>query len=76
VRAPFASPLLGDGENHGDPGFERLLEGYQDQVSFLPAVKKTQVFHASENRASEAMSKLFDELRTEYDFICLSILRR
>jgi len=52
---------------------EAILRDVETKISFLPAVKKTPIFHTSEVLASEAMRKLFDELRAEYDYVVVDL---
>lgn len=40
---------------------------------FLPAVRRRPLFHTSEILAAEAMRKLFDQLRTTYDYIIVDL---
>ena len=52
---------------------EAILRNAETGIYFLPAVKKTPIFHTSEVLASETMKKLFDELRGEYDYIIVDL---
>ena len=42
-------------------------------LSFLPAVKKTALFHTSEILASEATKKLFDKLRANFEYVVVDL---
>jgi len=52
---------------------EAIWRDVETKISFFPAVKKTPIFHTSEVLASEAMRKLFDELRVEYDYVIVDL---
>ena len=42
-------------------------------LSFLPTVKRAPLFHTSEILASEATKKLFDKLRTNFDYVVVDL---
>ena len=42
-------------------------------LSFLPTVKRAPLFHTSEILASEATKKLFDRLRTNFDYVVVDL---
>ena len=42
-------------------------------LSFLPTVKRGPLFHTSEILASEATKKLFDKLRTNFDYVVVDL---
>jgi polysaccharide biosynthesis transport protein len=43
------------------------------KIAFLPAVRKRPIFHSSDILASDAMRRLFDELRTEYEYVVVDL---
>jgi succinoglycan biosynthesis transport protein ExoP len=52
---------------------EAIWKDAKTNISLLPTVKKTPIFHTSEILGSEAMRKLFEELRAEYDYVVVDL---
>jgi len=52
---------------------EAIRKDAKTNISLLPMVKKTPLFHTGEILASDAMRKLFDELRAEYDYVVVDL---
>jgi exopolysaccharide transport family protein len=52
---------------------ETVWSDQNSNLSFLPAVKKAPLFHTSEILASEATKKLFDKLRTNFDYVVVDL---
>ena len=52
---------------------DTLWSDPNSNLSFLPTVKRAPLFHTSEILASEATKKLFDKLRTNFDYIVVDL---
>ena len=58
----------------GKSSLEDLVWSDQsNSLSFLPTVKRAPLFHTSEILASEATKKLFDKLRTNFDYVVVDL---
>jgi polysaccharide biosynthesis transport protein len=81
LRNPSLSRMLAPNANFGIVDVvsgrcskkEAIWRDSKTNMTFLPTVKKTPIFHTSEILASEAMRKLFDELRAEYDYVVVDL---
>ena len=52
---------------------ETVWSDPSSNLSFLPTVKRAPLFHTSEILASEATKKLFDKLRTNFDYVVVDL---
>ncbi|MBN9043637.1 MAG: protein tyrosine kinase [Rhizobiales bacterium 62-47] len=52
---------------------ETIWKDQKTNLEFLPAVKRTPLFHTSEILSSEQTRKLFDKLRTMYDYVIVDL---
>ena len=52
---------------------ETVWSDQSSNLSFLPTVKRAPLFHTSEILASEATKKLFDKLRTNFDYVVVDL---
>jgi exopolysaccharide transport family protein len=52
---------------------EAVWKDPKTNLVFLPAVKKTPLFHTSEILAAESTKKLFDTLRASYDYVIVDL---
>ena len=52
---------------------ETIWRDPKTNLAFLPAVSQTPVLHTSEMLATDAMRKLFDQLRSTYDYVVVDL---
>jgi polysaccharide biosynthesis transport protein len=71
--APDASIGIVDVVSGRNSRHEAICRDPKTNISLLPTVKRTPIFHTSEILASEAMRKLIDELRAEYQYVLVDL---
>jgi polysaccharide biosynthesis transport protein len=81
LRNPTLSRMLSRGAAAGifdvvakrTPAAEAILKEPKSNIAFLPAGKRIPLFLTSEVLGSESMTKLFDALRQNYDYILVDL---
>jgi polysaccharide biosynthesis transport protein len=71
--APNATSGIADIINQGRQIDEMIWRDPKTNLAFLPAISQTPVLHTSEMLATEAMRKLFDQLRSTYDYVIVDL---
>ncbi|WP_454630066.1 polysaccharide biosynthesis tyrosine autokinase [Bradyrhizobium cenepequi] len=71
--APKATAGIVDVVSHGRQIDETIWRDPKTNLAFLPAVSETPVLHTSEMLAADPMRKLFDQLRSTYDYVIVDL---
>lgn len=71
--APSATTGIVDIINHGRQIDEMIWRDPKTNLAFLPAISRTPVLHTSEMLAADSMRKLFDQLRSTYDYVVVDL---
>jgi polysaccharide biosynthesis transport protein len=71
--APSATAGIVDIINHGRQIDEMIWRDPKTNLAFLPAISQTPVLHTSEMLAAESMRKLFEQLRSTYDYVIVDL---
>jgi polysaccharide biosynthesis transport protein len=59
--------------SHGRQIDETIWRDPKTNLAFLPAYSRTPVLHSSEMLATDSMRKLFDQLRSTYDYVIVDL---
>ncbi|MCA1453711.1 polysaccharide biosynthesis tyrosine autokinase [Bradyrhizobium sp. BRP22] len=59
--------------SHGRQIEETIWRDPKTNLAFLPAVSRTPVLHTSEMLAADSMRKLFEQLRSTYDYVIVDL---
>jgi polysaccharide biosynthesis transport protein len=71
--APSATAGIADIINQGRQIDEMIWRDPKTNLALLPAVSQTPVLHTSEMLAADPMRKLFDRLRSTYDYVIVDL---
>ncbi|WP_454618202.1 polysaccharide biosynthesis tyrosine autokinase [Bradyrhizobium cenepequi] len=71
--AANATAGIADVISHGRQIDETIWRDPKTNLAFLPAVSRTPVLHTSEMLAADSMRRLFDQLRSTYDYVIVDL---
>lgn len=73
ILAPKATCGIIEVANGIKPLADAIWQDPTTNLAFLPAVRKGPLFHTNEILCDDAISKLFDRLRAQYDYIIVDL---